>query len=312
MNKRISAFFLLFFSFSLILAGCSSSNETKKNKDKLSIYTTVYPLQYFTERIGGKYVQIDTIYPPGADEHTFEPTQKDMMKLADSDLFIYIGLGLEGFVNSAKDTLKNENVRLVAAGDQLPIDKATAPKDEEEGDHDHGDINPHVWLDPVYSKDMVAIIEKELIKAMPEHKKEFTANSQKLTAELDQLNTKFEKVISHSAHKEIIVSHAAFGYWEQRYHIKQISISGLSTSNEPTQKELKSIIVTAKKEKLKYIFFEQNVSSKLTKIVEKEIGAKPLTLHNLAVRTDKDIKQNRDYMSIMEDNLAALKIALNE
>lgn len=112
-NKRSILSFLLIMSVSFLLVGCSETTGTKKNDDSLTIYTTVYPLQYFAERLGGNYVQVDTVYPPGADEHTFEPTQKDMMKLADSDLFIYIGLGLEGFVESSKDTLKNEHVKLV-------------------------------------------------------------------------------------------------------------------------------------------------------------------------------------------------------
>ncbi|WP_346071720.1 metal ABC transporter substrate-binding protein, partial [Streptomyces cheonanensis] len=91
---------LLFFS-----AACTNkdnSAQTKQDKDKgLTVYTTVYPLTYFTERIGGGHVTVSSIYPAGANEHTFEPTQRDMMKLADADIFFYIGLGLEGFVDKA-------------------------------------------------------------------------------------------------------------------------------------------------------------------------------------------------------------------
>ena len=60
-----------------------------------------------------------SIYPPGADEHTFDPTQKDMIALADSDLFFYIGLGLEGFVENAEKTLKNEHVKMVATAEAI-------------------------------------------------------------------------------------------------------------------------------------------------------------------------------------------------
>ncbi|WP_075982680.1 metal ABC transporter solute-binding protein, Zn/Mn family [Bacillus massilinigeriensis] len=314
MKHKFTALILLFISVIFIISGCSNPTNTKKagNKDKLIVYTTVYPLQYFTERIGGKWVEANTVYPPGADEHTFEPTQKDMMKLADSDLFFYIGFGLEGFVESTKDTLKNEQVRLVAAGEKVHMDSDSSKEEnhEEEDGHDHGDVNPHIWLDPVYSKDMVQVIEKELIKAMPKHEKEFAANSKKLLDELDKLDARYEDVIAKANNKEIIVSHAAFGYWENRYHLKQTSISGLSTSSEPSQKELKQIIAIAKDKNIKYIFFEQNVTSKLTKIVQNEIGAKPLTLHNLSVLTDEDIKKDRNYMTIMYDNLDALEKAL--
>src|SRR5690606_24417976 len=101
MKKNI-ILLLLIFSLTIYLVGCSKSEKKPENKgDKATVYTTVYPLQYFTERIGGEYVDVKSIYPAGADEHSFDPSQKDMIALSDADLFFYIGLGLEGFVNKA-------------------------------------------------------------------------------------------------------------------------------------------------------------------------------------------------------------------
>ncbi|MEH7334976.1 zinc ABC transporter substrate-binding protein [Neobacillus drentensis] len=308
--------FILFLSFliplSLFLSACSNDKPVQKNKNQLTIYTTVFPLQYFTEQIGGKYVAVKTIYPPGADEHTFEPSQKDMMNLADSDLFFYIGLGLEGFVEKAKGTLKNENVSLVATADKLQLPKDNgAHEDGDEDGHQHGDVNPHVWLDPIYSKEMAAVIRDNLVKKMPKQKELFDKNYQTLAAQLDELNGQYEKTISTAKHKKIIVTHAAFGYWEHRYGIEQISISGLSTTNEPTQKELEKIISVADHEGLHYILFEQNVQSKLGKIVQEEIGARALPIHNLAILTKENIKNKETYFSLMKKNLDTLKTALN-
>lgn len=313
MKKTITVTLLLFLLF---LTGCNSSGmkDDSSNDGKLQVYTTVYPLKYFTEEIGKEYVKVETIYPPGSDEHTFEPSQKDMMKLADSDLFIYVGLGLEGFVNKAEQTLKNEEVTLLAAGEN--IDNLEAHDEEEHGHGDehehehHGDVDPHVWIDPLYSKDLAEAIKNELISQLPEQKEQLEENYNVLIKKLDELDTKFENLTTNAKHKEIIVSHAAYGYWEERYGIKQTSISGLSSSSEPTQKELKQIIQSAKENEVKYIFFEQNVSSKLAEIVRDEMDAEPLMLHNLSVLTDEDIKNNRTYFSIMDDNLKALETAL--
>ena len=146
MKKVLSLF--LFSIVAVILAACggddnaTTDKETTESTNKLSIYTTVYPLQYFAERIGGEYVDVSSIYPPGANEHTFEPTQKDMMTLADADMFFYIGLGLEGFVEKAKNTLANENVKLVATADhvseeKLHISTGHVHAEDEEDDHGH-------------------------------------------------------------------------------------------------------------------------------------------------------------------------------
>ncbi|MEH7502218.1 zinc ABC transporter substrate-binding protein [Neobacillus drentensis] len=308
--KKIILILSFLLPLSLLLSACSNGKEqATKKKDQLSIYTTVFPLQYFTEQIGGKYVNVKTIYPPGADEHTFEPSQKDMMNLADSDLFFYIGLGLEGFVEKAKGTLKNEHVTLMPTAEKLKLPKIDDSHEEE--DHDHGDVNPHVWLDPIYSKEMAAVIRDALIKQMPQHKELFNENYQQLALKLDELNTNYEQTITSAKHKKIIVTHAAFSYWEKRYGIEQISISGLSTSNEPTQKELEKIISVAEHEGLHYMLFEQNVQSKLGKIVQKEIGAKALPIHNLAILTKENIKNKETYFSLMNKNLESLKIALN-
>jgi zinc transport system substrate-binding protein len=315
--KKIILILSFLLSFSLLLSACSSGKEPTqtKKKEQLTIYTTVFPLQYFTAQIGGKHVNVKTIYPPGADEHTFEPSQKDMMNLADSDLFFYIGLGLEGFVEKAKGTLKNEHVTMAAAADKLklPTDSDSHEEEEQEEEHHehHGDINPHVWLDPIYSKEMAAVIRDALIKQMPQQKELFNENFQKLSLQLDELNTNFEQTLKTAKHKKVIVTHAAFGYWEKRYGIEQISISGLSTANEPTQKELEKIISLADQEGLHYMLFEQNVQSKLGKIVQKEIGAKALPIHNLAILSEENIKNKETYFSLMNQNLESLKIALN-
>lgn len=331
------SFLIYILGLILVLSGCTGEKREESSSDKTMVYTTVYPLQYFTEQIGGEAIEVETIYPPGSDEHTFEPSQKDMMKLADSALFIFIGLGLEGFVEKAKETLKNENVKMVAAGENIEFvhsdvnhdpaheehadeaehedehaDGHGAESSEEDHDHNHGDIDPHVWLDPLYSKELAESIKDALVEQMPDQKEQFEQNYMELAKKLDNLHSDFEQTVQSAKHKEFIVSHAAYGYWEERYGLDQISVSGLNSSSEPTQKELQKIIAEAKEHDLKYVFFEQNVSSRLTEILQKEIGAEPLMLHNLSVLTEENITENQTYFTLMEDNLASLKKALNK
>ena len=328
--KKLLLFFSFLLTVSLFLSGCGEKdNQNTVTGETLTIYTTVYPLQFFTEQIGGDAVKVETIYPPGADEHTFDPSQKDMIKLADANLFIYIGLGLEGFVDKTKKSMKEEDVTFLAAGEHIkfeenPADTKHAAEEQAHDEHEteaghdeedahghaHGDIDPHVWLDPVYSIQIAEVIKEELIKQMPEKEDQFIKNYNTLKLKLSQIDDKFINISKDAKDKKILVSHAAFGYWEKRYGIEQISIAGLSTSSEPSQKDLAKVVDTAKEHNLKYIFFEQNVSSKLTEIVQKEIGAQSLILHNLSTLTDEDLKNNEDYYSLMQHNIDALKKAL--
>lgn len=331
--KKLLLFLSFLLTVSLFLGGCGE-NESKKTeaRGKLSIYTTVYPLQFFTQQIGGDAVEVETIYPPGADEHTFDPSQKDMIKLADADLFIYVGLGLEGFVEKTKKSMKEEKVTFLAAGEHIEFENAEAKHADEEDTEDehaqneaesgnaegeehghiHSDIDPHVWIDPVYSTQMAEAIKDELIKQMPEKEDQFIKNYNTLKLKLSQIDDKFIDIGNEAKGQKILVSHAAFGYWEKRYGIEQISIAGLSTSSEPSQKDLAKVVDTAKEYNLNYIFFEQNVSSRLTETVQKEIGAEALILHNLSTLTDEDIKNNEDYYTLMQHNIDVLKKALIE
>ncbi|MCM3670155.1 zinc ABC transporter substrate-binding protein [Mesobacillus maritimus] len=322
--KKLSLVGVIGLVIGLILSGCSEQETPSQTNqsDMLTVYTTVYPLEYFAQRIGGEHIEAKTIYPPGADEHTYEPSQKDMIQLAEADLFIYVGLGLEGFVEKAKGTLENEDVHLLGAGEHLHLEEVDEENhsveedvdehDHEEEDHHHGNVDPHVWIDPIYSKELAEAIKVELVELLPEYKDKLEENYQQLISELSTLDNKFTNLVENAKQKEILVSHSAYGYWEERYGIKQISISGMSTTSEPSQRELQKIISEAKGTNLKYVLFEQNYQSKLAEMVKQEIGAKSLTLHNLSVLTKEDIDNQETYFSLMEKNLQTLEKALNE
>lgn len=313
MKKRI---LLLFALTLLLLAACNNKEQDNKESNALDVYTTVYPLQYFTERIGGDAVHVQSIYPPGADEHTFDPTQKDMMGLADADLFFYIGLGLEGFVENAEKTMKNEHVQMVPVAEgvssNLLGEEHSEEEEEDHNDHEHGQFDPHVWISPKLSIELASAIKDSLITSMPEKKTDFENNFELLRDDLIALDQEFEEMATAARKNTFFVSHAAFGYLANTYHLEQIAIAGLNSQSEPSQKQLATLVEYAKEHDIQYVLFEQNVSSNLTKVIQKEIGADSLMLHNLGVLTAEDIKNNEDYFTLMEHNLKTLRQALND
>ncbi|UGB29912.1 metal ABC transporter solute-binding protein, Zn/Mn family [Metabacillus sp. B2-18] len=369
--------FLLLSSF---LIGCNASNEEGQSANEtntentLKIYTTIYPLEDFAKKIGGDLVEVENILPPGVDAHTYEPTTKAMVEIAEADGFIYSGVGFESFTEKVQESLNSEDVAFINAGegieyiegheeeaahdetehaeDEAAHDESAHTEDEAAHDenahaeaeaahdesahtedeaahdenahtedeaahdesahaHDHGDQDPHVWIDPIHSITLAENIKDALIELNPEGKQTFEDNFQALKTQLEDLDQSFKDIISNAEKKEILVSHAAYGYWENRYGIEQISVLGLSPTEEPSQKELQTIIETAKEHEINYIIFETNVTSNVTDIVQAEIGAEALTLSNLESITEEDVKNNEDYFSIMERNLETLKTALS-
>ena len=310
------------------LTACSSSAGTNASKGKsdgkLTIYTTIFPIQDFTEKIGGSHVNAQSVYPANADAHSFEPSSKTMVEMAEGDAFIYSGTGAEAFADKTASTLKDQGVKTVKAAEGIKLLSTQEEHAHEEGEdhdhegedhdhdgHDHGDKDPHAWLDPVYAQQMAKNIKDTLVSLDPDHKDEYTKNYESLKKELQSLNQEFKTTLSKAPHKEILVSHAAYGYWEKRYGIEQISVLGLSASEEPSQKQLENIVQQAEKHHIKYVIFENNVSSKVSDTIRSEIGAKTLTLKNLESITEDDAKNGESYVSLMKQNLNTLKTALN-
>ncbi|RTR28151.1 adhesin [Robertmurraya yapensis] len=331
MVKNKFKYVLTFISI-LFLAACSTSEKTESDKQngELTVFTTIYPLQFFTEQIGGELVTVENIVPPGTDAHSVEITTKKMLEVAKSDAFIHTGTGLEVFSDSVADSLKNEDVLIVKATESVSfidstVGEAHSDSHEEEDDEnhqesgeenheDHGstsDVDPHVWLDPNRSIQVAENIKNALIELSPKNKTQFENNFSTLKRELEKLNSEFSDVVSKSANNVIVVSHSAYGYWEDAYGLKQVGISGLSPTDEPSQSQLTKIIDLVKKNGYKYIFFEPNLSNKVAETVKNETGTEALTLHNLESITDENINNNEDYFVIMRKNLNVLDKALN-
>lgn len=317
--KKLYVFSLLVLL--TILGGCTQASPKEENasqakNDKIEIYTTIFPLQDFSEKIGGKYVQVENIVPAGSDAHSYEPTTKTMMKIAKGDAFIYLGTGIEGFTDAVINAVKNEDTEIVKSSEGISLIKSTttAPEEEEkeseeENEGEESEVDPHVWLDPIRSIQLAENIKNTLVKIKPDQKEYFEENYMALKKELENTDLSFKRMVEDSTNKTFIVAHSAFGYWEN-YGLKQLGISGLSPSNEPSQKKIEEIIKVAEKEKVRYILFEQNVENRVAEVIKREIGADTLTLHNLEALTEEDIKNKEDYVSIMERNIETLGKAL--
>jgi zinc transport system substrate-binding protein len=326
----------VFLTLSIILTGCNSSetsgDEKDETKEQLNVYTTIFPIKFFTERIGGEHVEVKNLMPPGADAHTFDPTAKTMIKVAENDALIYNGANMEGYMIAIKESLKNEEVRFFEASEGIELvpfqehsgdhedsheeeghndehgDENAHNKDEDE--HDHAAVDEHVWLDPIRAIAMAENIQNALIELKPKAKKDFQANFETLKKDLQNLNEAFQTMVENTPKDTFLVSHAAYGYWENRYNLHQLSISGLSPTDEPSQMQLEEIVEEAKEHNIQYVLFEQNISPKVAKVIQQEIGAQPLTLHNLSTLTEKNIEDDEDYFSIMQANIETLKQAL--
>ncbi|UXU53826.1 metal ABC transporter solute-binding protein, Zn/Mn family [Staphylococcus arlettae] len=309
------------------LVGCNNSEDnggkSKDSKDKLEVKTTVYPLKSFTEQIGGKYVDVKSVYPNGMDPHTYDPSQKEMVNIGKSDLFVYTGddldpvakkissavndkdktLSLESSLNKDKDLLKGEE-----------HEHEDEHEHEEEGHHGHehhhhGEYDPHVWLDPVISQKFAEEIKDELVDKDSEHKDYYEKNYKKLNRDLKKIDKDMKHAVKGNKGETVYISHDSIGYLADRYGFKQEGVENMN-AEEPSQKDLTNIAKQIKDDNVKYVLSEENVSSKVSDTVRKETDAKPLKFYNMGSHTKQQDDDNNSYQSFMKKNTDTLEKAL--
>lgn len=305
-------FSLLVVMLVMLLSACGSA-DTDKKEGKLKVYTTVFPYKSIIEQIGGSHVEVQSIYTKGVDIHTFEPTQKDSLRVAKSDIFIYSGKDLDPIgakiANIAKDKTKVVSLLDEVKESDLLAGESHEHEDEHEG-HNHGAHDPHVWLDPVLNKSFAKTIRDELVANDKKHKKTYEENYNKLIKDLDGIDNKLKDITKNKKHDTVYISHDSLGYLAHRYGFEQEGVSGMN-NEEPSQNDIINMINNIEKSKASVILYEQNIPSKTTDIIKNKTNAKTAKFHNMAVLT-KDDKENITYQQLMEDNIKAIDEALNK
>lgn len=316
----------ILLSTSFLLAGCGSTSKddsAKKDDGKIKVVASFYPMYDFVKKIGGDKVEVKDMVPAGTEPHDWEPSPKDLVELQDANVFVYNGAGMESWVNKVKDSVKNDKLVTVEASKGIKLikgehehehedeEKGHDHKDAEKGhDHEEGEFDPHVWLAPENAKLEMKNIMDALIKVSPDDKEYFEKNYEDYSKKLDELNDQYKSELSKTKKKDIIVAHQAFGYLCEAYGLKQVPIEGLSPDSEPDAARMAELADFAKKNDVKYIFFEELVSPKVAKSLAKEVGAKAEVLNPIEGLTEEQIKDGQDYFSIMNQNLAVLVKAL--
>ncbi|HCP14896.1 MAG TPA: ABC transporter substrate-binding protein [Peptococcaceae bacterium] len=300
-----------------LLTGCGSSPknaaENGESQDaagqKLFVCTSFYPMYDFAKKIGGDQIRLVNLVPSGTEPHDWEPSPQDLANLEKADVFIYNGSGMEPWAEKILGALQNEKLAVVEASQGINLLEGNHTRTEEVVE-DETPYDPHVWLSPMKAKAEMKAIKEAIVQADPENKAMYEANYQTYAAKFDALDQEFKDTLSPLPNKNIIVAHQAFGYLCADYGLKQVAIEGLSADAEPDPARMAEIIDFAKANSVKVIFFEELVSPKVAESIASAIGAKTAVLNPLEGLNDQQLQAGSDYLSVMRENLQALKTAL--
>lgn len=288
------------------LSGCTAQANAVKNSGegkKISVYTSFYAMYDLTKKIGGDKINLTNLVPAGTEPHDWEPTPTDIANLENANVLIYNGAGMEGWLDKVLKTLKNNKLIAVETSKDLKLlDNADKNEDLK--------YDPHVWLNPMLAKKQMEAIKNALVSADPSNKEYYENNYTLNVKKLDDLDKEFKDTITKFKKKDIVVAHQAFGYLCNAYGLKEVAIEGLNADSEPTPAKMAEVTKFSRENNVKYIFFEDLISPKVSETIAKEVGAKTEVLNPLEGLKEEDIQSGKEYFSVMRQNLEVLKKAL--
>ncbi|MCK5176974.1 MAG: zinc ABC transporter substrate-binding protein [Candidatus Aenigmarchaeota archaeon] len=254
----------------VFISGCTQY-PSEKSQDKINVIVSILPQKAFAKAVGGDYVNVNELIPPGGSPATYDLKPSDLVNIEKAD--IYFRIGHIPFEKSHADKLTalNPNMKVVDTSKNVKLKYA--------GENERG-IDPHIWLSPIKVKKQVDAIAEALSQIDPENAEEYNQNAINFKKELDDLNAELKGKFAEIGTKKLLVFHPAWGYFADEYGLEQIAIE--HEGKEPTAKQLKELIDKAKEEEIKVIFVQSQFNKDIAESIAKEIDAVVVSINPLS------------------------------
>lgn len=266
------------------------ARASEKPPEPIKVFVSILPQSYFVKRVGGLHVEVEVLVGPGKSPATYEPTPKQMAKLAESSLYFRIGVPFEkGFIKKISEAFQHlkiidmrKNVELLYFDRYSPMKRP----------------DPHIWLDPKRVKTQAYTIYEALCHIDPEHQTFFKKNLHAFHEELDILDRKIERALAPIKGQEFYVFHPAFGYFADSYGLSQVAVE--IEGKTPGPKQLAKLIEKAKEDNIGVIFVQPQYTNKEAESIATAIGGTLVPLDPLP----------RDYLEGIEEIALKIKNAI--
>ena len=303
---------MIILGLAIFLISCQSRPSRPEGPAKIRIVATIFPLYEFARNVGRDRVEVSLLLPPGVEAHAFEPRPRDLIKIAEADLFIYAGKFMEPWAHDLLQGIQRPGLEAVEAGRGIGLIKGGGERKGEDapGRHHEG-TDPHIWLDFSNAVTMVDNIARALIQADPDHRDFYGKNARDYEDGLRVLDDRFKTGLSRCVHREFVHGgHYAFGYLARRYHLQYLSAQGFMPDSEPTPRQLIDLARQIREHDLKYVYYEELIEPRVADILSRETGVTLLLLHGGHNVSRDELDRGVTFLGLMEDNLRNLKVGL--
>ena len=264
---------------------------------EIKVVASIKPIHSLASYLMDGVGKPDLIVDGYASPHGFALKPSHAKMLQNADLIFWVGEDLESFLEKPLKSIvkKAEKVELIETkglnklkfrernifdahddhGHKKDKHDDHGHKEDKHDDHHghaHGEHDPHIWLDPVNAKVILAEMAEHLIENDQKNASKYKANLNKANKDLDKLIKKVKSELNKDF--KSIVFHDAYQYFEKRFDVNVIGAFTVNTDIMPGAEQLSEIREVIKHEKVSCVFSEPQFNPDIINAVAKDVNIK--------------------------------------
>ncbi|MEY4825816.1 MAG: hypothetical protein RLZZ430_1466 [Cyanobacteriota bacterium] len=294
-----------------IVLSLGACNDADKSAKQFKVLATFMPISLFTKAVAGNCAEVQALIPANSGPHDFQAKPADLNALRQAKVLVKNGLGMEGFLGKLiasadnKDLLVIDSSRGITTLDS-PVEEGHAEEAHSSHSHsNHGEVNPHIWLDPLRAVSQVENIRDGLVKADPSCAASYRRNAATYITKLQTLNAEISNQLNPYQGKTFVAFHDFAPYFANRYKLKADFLVDVPELN-PSPADLMRVAADVKRSQLKALLSEPQEGERSFNALAKDLGVKISVFDPMETGSVQASQNPATYFKVMRSNVADL------
>ena len=306
----------------LVLVACGAprqANDSGSDGKGFKVMTTFLPITLFTRAVAGDCAEVTALIPPNTGPHDFQSKPGDLAALREARVLVKNGLGMEAFLEKLVSSSGNSQLVVIDSSRGIAtIDSPEEPghteaehgKEQGHG-HAHGEVNPHIWLDPLRAVQQVENIRDGLVKADPSCAEGYRRNAEAYTTQLRALNTELAGQLKPFQGKTFVAFHDFAPYFAERFGLKAEFLVDVPEIN-PSPADLQRVSEIVERTQLRALLTEPQEGNRSFNALARDLGVKISVFDPMETASEQASRDPGTYLSVMRRNVADLRQTFGE